>query len=312
MKWLVDLDPREPVGGCAWHSLSPRLRNVRKYLRRAAESWDKQDSGDGRELVHELRVATRRAHAALHIYDCLLPETHYSWWNKWLKRIRQAAATARDADVLAAHFSELPPGLLHDLILRRLADERAVAQEPIWEVAERLERKKRWRKHYKRLKTYLRADHESHTEIAQPFGSWAQRRIEPLVADFWQSVAPADAELARLHQFRIESKKLRYAIELLGSVFPPELRTVVLPRLEQLQQVLGDLNDCVQRSKVLSGWRNEFDDQQLEDQLQELEAAEQRRIDEQRKKFEQWWAAESQTLRAALNDGGPGDASCVA
>jgi CHAD domain-containing protein len=310
MKWLVDLKPREPVGRCAWKSLSPRLRNVRKFLRRAADSRDEHDSSDGREIVHELRVATRRADSALDMYGGLLPDKQYKWWSKWLKRVRQAAATARDADVLTVHFSKLPVGQLRDLGLRSLAGERDTAQKPIWDVAERLDRKKRWRKHRKRLKRYLRRDCDP--ELSRPFGAWAHRRIEPLVTDFWQSVVPANADLAQLHQFRIEGKKLRYAIELLGSVFPPALRTIVYPRLEQLQQILGDLNDCVQRSSVLDNWREEFDDPELKNQLRQLEAEEQRRIDELRKKFDQWWSAESQTLCSTLKDCVREDTSCVA
>jgi len=311
MKWLVDLDPREPLGQGAWHSMSPRIRSVRKQLKRAAESWDEKESDDGRETVHELRVATRRADAALDIYGQLLPDKQYKWWNKWLKRIRHAAATARDADVLTSHFTEkLPPALLRDLVLRDLASERAQAQEPIWEIAERLDRKKRWKKHSKRLKRYLRS--KSEPELAKPFGAWAHRRIEPLVTDFWQSVASSDAELADLHQFRIETKKLRYAIELLGSVFPPGLRTIVSPRLEQLQQTLGDLNDCVQRLEVLETWREEFQDQELKDQIRQLQDGEQRQIDAQREKFDQWWKAESQILRSTLNDTTRSGASCVA
>ena len=51
-------------------------------------------------LQHQLRVATRRAGAALEIFRDCLPEKDYQTARKQLRRLRRAAGAARDWDVL--------------------------------------------------------------------------------------------------------------------------------------------------------------------------------------------------------------------
>ena len=51
--------------------------------------------------MHQLRVATRRAAATVRIFDALLPQRRMRRLNKCLRKIRRAAGTARDLDVLA-------------------------------------------------------------------------------------------------------------------------------------------------------------------------------------------------------------------
>ena len=53
------------------------------------------------EHVHRLRVATRRAVAALKLYRDCWPDKPARWMKKRLRKIRRAAGDARDLDVLA-------------------------------------------------------------------------------------------------------------------------------------------------------------------------------------------------------------------
>ena len=113
-KWVADASPDEPLADVARRALDMRLGLVWHYLPRAA------DKPAETENVHQLRVATRRAMAAMQIFDTLLPRKRGLWWNKQLKRVRQAAGQARDLDVLAERLRQKAgaDGLLGDLVAR--------------------------------------------------------------------------------------------------------------------------------------------------------------------------------------------------
>lgn len=92
-KWVEGIAPGERAGRIAVRTLRVRLERVEHYLKRAAKKADKDV-----EYVHNLRIWTRRATAALKLYDEMLPSKQAAWFRKWLKRIRHAAVDARDYD----------------------------------------------------------------------------------------------------------------------------------------------------------------------------------------------------------------------
>src|SRR5579871_1164918 len=100
-KWISDLKPDTPLAEAARHVLFVRLQVVRDYLPRAALESDKDI-----EYVHQLRVGTRRADAALRIFADCLPKKSYRKARRRLKRIRRAAGAARDWDVFLAELLE--------------------------------------------------------------------------------------------------------------------------------------------------------------------------------------------------------------
>src|SRR5690348_13755555 len=100
-KWISALKPETPVEAAARHVLFARLEVVKDYLPRAALEADKDI-----EYVHQLRVGTRRADAALRIFADCLPKKSYRRGRRRLKRIRRAAAAARDWDVFLAELLE--------------------------------------------------------------------------------------------------------------------------------------------------------------------------------------------------------------
>ena len=52
-----------------------------------------------------------------------------------------------------------------------------------------------------------------------------------------------DTPTKRIHDLRIECKKLRYLIEVFRSLYPPEAIEEVVRSLKRLQNTLGDFND---------------------------------------------------------------------
>src|SRR4051794_10914433 len=99
VKWLPDVSPGDRAVDVAARALAVRLDAVRRYLQRAARTRDPED-------VHQLRVWSRRADAALDLFADLLPRDQHRWFRKWMRRLRRAAGRARDADVLVRHVTE--------------------------------------------------------------------------------------------------------------------------------------------------------------------------------------------------------------
>jgi len=80
------LPPIKPVRDVAHAILHARLRAVWHWLPLAADR-----SEEDCEYVHQLRVATRRAMAALRVFSDVIPDTIYRDFRTRLKQTRLAA-----------------------------------------------------------------------------------------------------------------------------------------------------------------------------------------------------------------------------
>src|SRR5262245_13261360 len=93
-KWITGLTPSTSVMDAAKAVLSMRFAVVRHYLPLAAEK-----AHEDVEHVHQLRVGTRRAAAALRMFADAFPRKHLKPTRQTLRTIRRAAGDARDWDV---------------------------------------------------------------------------------------------------------------------------------------------------------------------------------------------------------------------
>ena len=94
-------------------------------------------------------------------------------------------------------------------------------------------------------------------DAAAPAAQNARSKLPPLIVEYFaegRQLFAADATSAALHRFRIETKHLRYTLEMFGECYGPGLEAR-LERLRGLQQSLGDLNDCVTTRELLRGRR---------------------------------------------------------
>src|SRR4051794_33720985 len=96
-KWISDLKPQSPLAEAARHVLFVRLQVVKDHLPRATLEADRDI-----EYVHQLRVGTRRADAALRIFKACLPKKVHRKARRRLRKLRRAAGAARDWDVFLA------------------------------------------------------------------------------------------------------------------------------------------------------------------------------------------------------------------
>ena len=238
-KWIPDVLPSDSTVDVAVRTLRNRLDAVLHYLVLAAE---KEDSDT--EHVHQLRVWSRRAMAALDLYQDSMPRRRRKWIRKQLKRIRRAASDARDCDVLIQRLKGRRSSLGRQRWLESLAAERGEAQQAIIAICNSLGRDDRFAQRIDALLDRVSAGGEEQSGQALAcFADWARERLPVAVGQFFSAVPPDPTDEAALHQFRIRGKELRYAMELLAGAFPEQFRTTLYPTIEALQDRLGEIND---------------------------------------------------------------------
>jgi CHAD domain-containing protein len=283
-KWITNARPNEPVTHVAAASLRSRLKQVRRYLPRAARRAE-QDA----EHIHQLRVWTRRAAAALEIFQPFLPKRRAKWTRSQLKRIRRAAGDARDLDVLLdrlEHWSN-PPVALAPLI-RDVRRRRQAAQPAVVEVDRELRERDLLKRRCRQLVKRVRIRQESSQEAAC-YGAWSDRQLTAVIDPFFEAAAADLSDLENLHALRIAGKQLRYTMELVAGAYPGRFRQELYGEISALQEKLGAINDHrVAQARFLT-WSEESPDESCSQLLQELAAAEGGRLEQERTRFFTWW-----------------------
>lgn len=299
-KWIEGLAPDCTVEEAARRSLGPRLSSVVHLLPMAAHLAEHDI-----EHVHRLRVATRRATAALRLYHDCAAGKHVRWMKKCLRRIRRAAGDARDLDVLsdrlARDYGE-PAAPVVDLI----ANDRAAVQPEIVRVASRCREDDRYvYKTATLLRSIRRPGCDDEAKSTLLFRDWAIGRFAEVGDQFMAAMPNATSDVTALHQFRIRAKALRYAIELVAPAFGPELRKQLYPIVEELQERLGHVQDHVAAIERCRNWTADARNTAMRETLVELSEAETRGMADAVQGFRAWWTADlSDRVNALLNFSG--------
>ncbi|MBC8872369.1 MAG: CHAD domain-containing protein [Planctomycetes bacterium] len=280
-KW-IDASPDEMISEVAVRSLRSRIEPVRDYLVLAAE-----ESGKDLEYVHQVRVWSRRAVAAINIYRNLLPKRRRRWMKDQLNGIRRASNDARDDDVFAERLAadKDNPGAAR--LLKKVQSHRQQSQEPIAEVYGQLVETGIFERRAEKLLERVRLRGVGNPK--DKFCEWAVERIRPQLRKFFAAGEDDLTSATALHQFRIRGKKLRYAVELLAGAFTDEIREVGHPLIRNLQDRLGEINDHATARVRLKSWMDHSDDKEEAAYLQEMLDDEQRQLDDQRGEFLSWW-----------------------
>jgi CHAD domain-containing protein len=291
-KWISDLCASTPLVDAARRVLTVRLEVVHDHLPLALHHW-KEDV----EHVHQLRVGTRRAGAALAIFkDCLHAKAHRRM-RKHLRRIRRAAGAARDWDVFAEAISlreqhttaPQRPGL--DFLIGYSHGQRVAAQDSLAAAS-----------------PGAPFDFESLVaqtlaELRDPgpqgkhhtLGDAARPQLLDLLSNL-QTAAEGDLEeYDHLHQVRILGKRLRYAMEVFASCFESSFKEHFYPIVEEMQEILGHANDSHVASQRLSHLRcllktaHPTQWKRFKSGIESLLRYHQRRLPQQRRLFIKWW-----------------------
>jgi len=206
------------------------------------------------EHVHQLRVGTRRAAAALRVFKEYLPRKQLKTVRQHLRTIRQAAGDARDWDVFRLGLSASKvmstqagqPAL--DFLLGYALGERSAAQARLSDAV--VAAGPKFTEVSQELPDLARDGDD--TELPCQFGDLAALQFGTLLGAFDDEVKANPTEPEALHQLRILGKRTRYALEIFVGCFPPAFKDVVYPAVEHAQEILGEIQDAaVSRDRLL-------------------------------------------------------------
>lgn len=286
-KWLKNVSANDPVSRAARRALRERLRLVWHYLPLAA-----LEPETDVEFIHQLRVATRRASAAMELFAGLLPKRRGNKLNKKLRKTRRAAGEARDLDVLATRVKlgeiELS-AKMHKRVLEHLAECRCEAQIPVQAAFHKLEA---WNYPGRIEKFNDRIRWRDEAREEPTFGLAARESLAPLARTFFDLALGDLSTPETLHRLRIAGKALRYALELLAGAFSPELRNDVYPQVEKIQKQLGEINDHAAAHARYRSWTNLFVGARAEAELTALIEREQQALAATSDAFRERWLGE--------------------
>jgi CHAD domain-containing protein len=290
-KWIPDLAPTTSLADAARHVLTVRLDVVRHHLPLALRKAD-QDI----EHVHQLRVGTRRAGAALRIFSLCLPQKVYDASRRQLRKLRRAAGAARDWDVFIEMLTDWGQGqgTRHraglDLLTGYATAQRELAQEHLSAAA---------------------ADHPFAFDRSIGLTLGAIRRPPPgrprrlidlarpllsaLLAELDEAAARDLTDYANLHQVRIAGKRLRYGMEVFVDCFTERFRTETYPAIEEMQEILGRANDSHVARLRLEALRGQLQKSQPNAWkrcrlgVESLMKHHRDQLPKERKRFLEWW-----------------------
>lgn len=211
-------------------------------------------AGRDPEYLHQMRVALRRMRSAFRVFAPVLPEAATAALVTEMRWLARALGPARDWNVFMNET--LPPVVKafagHDG-LADFAGACARQERDATRRAQRAVASLRYQRMLLKLGAWLAR--QAWREAAEPAG---RERLDGTVTEFAIGVLEESyaavrkrgrrverQSAAQLHRLRIAIKKLRYATDFFGALFPHAEVRRTLARLARLQDILGAMNDAV-------------------------------------------------------------------
>jgi hypothetical protein len=136
---------------------------------------------------------------------------------------------------------------------------------------------------------------EPPTTLMQTLGDVAGFELPRLAGELADAAGRDLQPYEHLHRVRILGKRLRYAMEIFSSCYEAPFREVYYPAVEAMQDILGLANDSYEACQKLAGVRGYLeaarprDWRRLRPGIEAVFQFHERRLPEQRRKFERWW-----------------------
>jgi CHAD domain-containing protein len=242
----VDAEPM-PDKECRWLDLGLKhlhgeLDDIKRYEPHAWESIHP-------EGVHQMRVATRRARAALRAFGTVLPPKAAKRLTRDIRWLTRSLGPLRDLDVQIAHFTaESGTAAAKDsdarkLYRQHLAKRRRAAHQRLVAALASDEYQKLIAD-FERLLEAAGTYHGPHQlmTIREAAHEQMKPQLDRLLAqgrDARKRPAPR-----RLHRLRIAVKRLRYQLEYLEESYGKPMRKVIRA-MEDVQDALGNHQDAM-------------------------------------------------------------------
>lgn len=218
----------------ALSAIKPRVRNLRKHVRAAAEH-----DVDG---IHDLRVASRRLRAALEDHRPLFRKRLLKRFRRRVRDVTRGLGKARELDVtlgLLRKWKRRAPLRLRKAILtvQRVLREQRDEQSASVDHSCALVRDPNYRHHAAELIASLKTPKECYVDLAS-FRLAKRYRQLTEAHDAWAQSGTDDD----LHAVRVAFKKLRYSCEVFGPLYGPPMEEFI-EHMKSAQEALGTWND---------------------------------------------------------------------
>jgi CHAD domain-containing protein len=200
------------------------------------------------DMLHEFRIATRRTRSVVRLAKRHLPDKITSVWGPEWRWLAGTTSTPRDLDVLLEEIdrarTELgangKPGF--DEVVEAVHHKRDRAQEQLSRAlsGDRYGTLKRgWG--YELEQHQDDADDEKQTarDLARELTARAAKQL----ATHANAITP-DSPTEAIHDIRKRGKRLRYTLDIFGHLLSARQANMALRATKQLQDVLGEFNDC--------------------------------------------------------------------
>ncbi|MBR9979073.1 MAG: CHAD domain-containing protein [Bacteroidetes bacterium] len=270
---LADPKKKKPSFGVQPHDTFSEAG--RKVLHSYFEDLLTQEShpamGEDPEVVHKMRVASRRLRSAFEIFDQAFDEKTRRKYRKPLRRLGRALGNVRDLDVLLMHMrdyaTQLTPGdALSFAPLQRAWEEDRDTQFAALMTHFASDGYRHFRDAFRRFVDTPDAGALPDPEVVEGVPRHIAATAPVLILRRYTDVLAFDPHLDRasidlLHRLRIQCKKLRYTmecfVELLGPGGKKCIRHVIA-----LQDYLGELQDGQAASDMITGFVSGLDARQ--------------------------------------------------
>ncbi len=200
------------------------------------------------EFLHDYRVAIRRTRSALSQIKRVFPAKNVTHFKSEFSKLQKLTNRHRDLDVYLLNESNIKESLPIDLQPGLDTFFKDLSQEKVNEHKKLIKALKE--KNYDDLLTSWE-NFINNNEL--PPSKNSDKPIKKLAAKFiarlYQNILnigegiDKNAHNEKLHQLRIECKKLRYLLEFFGNLFPKTSMSFLIKQLKLLQDNLGQFND---------------------------------------------------------------------
>jgi CHAD domain-containing protein len=226
-----------------------------------------------RSAVHDMRVAVRRARAAIRLFgDALGPNT-LNPYEKSLKRLARALGHVRDLDVALANMREFrrsqPKNQRKNLkpLCAKLKSRRAHAQTDLVALLDSRKYRKFVADFNRFCTTPEKHEAKSHGNFYAVHPTQVRHTVPSIIMETFEAVRayevvfthPELPPLETFHAIRIQGKYLRYGLEFTQHLMGPAGADLIT-QLTDLQEYLGKLNDAHVDQERLHGWEKQVKD----------------------------------------------------
>lgn len=215
------------------------------------------------EPVHQLRVFSRRSTEAVKLFKKLAPPEAVESMCNTLRRIRKAADEARDLDVAIESLEQSAEilGEPHESgatqgLIQRLNKSREQAQEPLDALVKDL-READFASQIQRFAQMVTTTvDDSKKDKPIKLEKLTCKGLKRCAKNFFDAGKADLSTDAKIHEFRIRAKKLRYTMELIEPCYGGDFKAIV-EQVKVLQEVSGDIHDHAVMIDVLTAFWEE-------------------------------------------------------